>query len=292
MGYDLLPAEGGRAAILTNERCPAVLVHGWRSHPGIWNRLAPVLSEAAVPIWSFDHTAMQDDGTEPIALALQDFIHAQRKGTGYVGPVDIVCHSMGTCIARYLLEVLDGGAREEEVRMLVGIGPPNNGSAMAELFNDPDRGPEVIRRLAGVFVPEGYDPADDTIVQEFRPGSRTVAALRAAGTRDDIDYRILLGANLTATPAFFPAFGGRTWEIAPDGKWRATYAGDGIVPHIDSYLPGARMDVLPADPTFLARDPEHYCHTRLPRNPEVVARVRDYLLTASAGPAAQTPPRR
>jgi len=49
MGYDLLPAEGGRAAILTNERCPAVLVHGWRSHPGIWNRLAPVLTDAAVP---------------------------------------------------------------------------------------------------------------------------------------------------------------------------------------------------------------------------------------------------
>jgi pimeloyl-ACP methyl ester carboxylesterase len=291
MGYELLPVQGRRAAILTDQRPPAVLVHGWRSHPGIWNRLAPVLDETAVPFWRFDYTAIQDEGTESIALALQDFMHEKRKETGYNGPVDIVCHSMGTCIARYLLEVLDGSAREEEVRMLVGIGPPNNGSAMAELFNDPDRGPEVIRSLTGVFVPEGYDPADDTIVQEFRPESRIVRALRAAGTRDDIDYRILLGANLTATPAFFPAFGGRTWEFAPGGGWRATYAGDGIVPHTDSCLPGAGVDILPADPAHLARHPEHYCHIMLPRNLEVVSRVREYL-TASAGPGGQPPPSR
>ncbi|MDD3934248.1 esterase/lipase family protein [Methanoculleus sp. UBA303] len=278
---------GRRDTILTNsKRCPAVLVHGWRSHPGIWNRLTPGLSEAAVPFWSFDHAGMQGAGTETIALALQDYIHAKREEAGYGGPVDIVCHSMGTCIARYLLEVLDGDAREEQVRLLVGIGPPNNGSAMAELFNDPERGPEVIRSLAGVFVPQDYDPGDDTIVQEFRPGSRTVAALRDAGTRDDIAYRIVLAANLTATPAFFPVFGGRTWELAPGGEWRTTYAGDGIVPHTDSYLPGAGLDILPADPGNLARHPEHYCHTMLPRNPEVVARVMEYL---SARPSSPSP---
>ena len=159
---------------------------------------------------------MHDAGTEAIAIALQDYIHAKRRETGYDGPVDLVCHSMGTCIARYLLEVIDGGAQEEQVRLLVGIGPPNNGSSMAELFNDPDRGPEVIQDLAGVFVPRDYDPADDIIVQEFRPGSGTVAALRAAGTRSDITYRIILTANLTATPAFFPVFDGRTWELSPE----------------------------------------------------------------------------
>lgn len=280
----------GRDTILNNrQRCPAVLVHGWRSHPGIWNRLVPGLSGSAVPCWNFDHTTMRNAGTETIAVALQDYIRAKRRETGYGGPVDLVCHSMGTCIARYLLEVLDGGAREEQVRLLVGIGPPNNGSSMAELFNDPERGPEVIRSLAGVFVPEGYDPHDDTIVQEFRPGSRTIAALRAAGTRDDVAYRIILTANITGTPAFFPAFDGKTWELAPDGEWRTTYAGDGIVPHNDSYLPGAGLDILPTDSGNLARHPEHYCHTGLPRNPEVIARVTEYLCNPDAGPSRVCP---
>ncbi len=288
------------------KRCPAVLVHGWRSHPGIWNRLTPGLLSAAVPFWNFDHTAMQDAGTEAIATALQDYIHVKRRETGYGGPVDIICHSMGTCIARYLIEVLDGDAQEEDIRFLVGIGPPNNGSAMAELFNDPDMGPDVIQSLAGVFVPQDYDPADDVIVQEFRPGSRTVAALQAAGIREDIAYRIILAANLTATPAFFPAFDGRTWELAPDGEWRTTYAGDGIVPHSDSYLPGAGFDILPEDPGNLARNPEDYCHIGLARNPEVVARVMEYIVNPDARPArispeplsasaetfVQTPPRR
>ncbi|HNV39388.1 MAG TPA: alpha/beta fold hydrolase [Methanoculleus sp.] len=289
MRNEPLYPQRGHAAILTNRRYPVVLVHGWRSHPGIWNRLTPVLSDAAVPFWLFDYAAMQNAGTEAIALALQDYIHTKREETGYSGPVDVVCHSMGTCIARYLLEVLDGGTREEGVRQLVGIGPPNNGSAMAELFNDPLRGPEVIRSLAGVFVPPDYDPGDDTIVQEFRPRSRIVAALRAAGTRDDIAYRIVLAVNLTRTPAFFPIFDGRTWEIAPDGGWRATYAGDGIVPHIDSHLPGVRTDVIPADPVNFARHPEQYCHIMLPRNPEVVARIMEYLCSPDAGPAGGSP---
>lgn len=242
-----------------------------------------------MPYWNFDHTAMHDAGTEAIAIALQDYIHAKRRETGYSGPVDLVCHSMGTCIARYLLEVIDGGAQEEQVRLLVGIGPPNNGSSMAELFNDPDRGPEVIQGLAGVFVPRDYDPADDTIVQEFRPGSGTVAALRAAGTRNDITYRIILTANLTATPAFFPVFDGRTWELSLDGEWRTTYAGDGIVPHTDSHLPGAGLDVLPRDPGNLTRNPEHYCHIGLARNPEVIARVMEYLIDPDTTPSRIIP---
>ncbi|HOB18300.1 MAG TPA: alpha/beta fold hydrolase [Candidatus Methanoculleus thermohydrogenotrophicum] len=275
---------------MTNpERCPAVLVHGWRSHPGIWRPLLPRLSDAAVSCWNFDHTAMQNAGTEAIAIALRDYIHAKREETGYSGPVDLVCHSMGTCIARYLLEVLDGDAQEEKVRLLVGIGPPNNGSSMAELFNDPEMGPEVIRSLAGVFVPRDYDPQDDTIVQEFRPRSRTVATLRAAGTRDDVAYRIILTANLTATPAFFPAFSGRTWELTRDGEWRTTYAGDGIVPHADSYLPGAGLDILPRDPGSLAWNPEYYSHTWLPRNPEVITRITEYLCNPDTVPCGISP---
>ena len=171
-------------------------------------------------------------------------------------PVDIVCHSMGTCIARYLLRSSTAGPRGG-CPVPCGIGPPNRGSAMPRL-NDPEQGPEVIRRLAGVFVPRGYDPAEDLIVQEFRPGSRVTSALSRAGTRDDIAYRLILAANLTRTPAFFPAFGGRTLEFAPGEGWRMTYAGDGIVPHSDSHLPGAGG--IPRRPCQPGPHPERYAH--------------------------------
>lgn len=69
-----------------------------------------------------------------------------------------------------------------------------------------------------------------------------------------------------------------------------TYAGDGIVPHSDSHLPGAGVEILPVDPGNLARHPERYCHIMLPRNPEVIAHVRN-CLAASPAPDVRTPPR-
>lgn len=93
---------------------------------------------------------------------------------------------------------------------------------MAELFNHPDYGPKVINRLTGVFVPPGYIPADDVIVQEFRPGSQTMKTLSGAGLRNDIAYRIILSTNSTQTPDLFPQFNGKDTgassgrHLAPD----------------------------------------------------------------------------
>ena len=41
-----------------------------------------------------------------------------RDETGYDGALDTVSHSMGTCITRYWLEVMDGKEHEEHVRQL------------------------------------------------------------------------------------------------------------------------------------------------------------------------------
>ncbi|MDD5024404.1 MAG: acetyltransferase, partial [Methanoregula sp.] len=79
------------------------------------------------------------------------------------------------------------------------------------------------------------------------------------------------------TPAFFPAFYGKTWEGSPTSGWRQTYAGDGIVPHSDSILPGATLDILPHDPSVLAHSSDEYCHIKLPRNQEVIDRIIGYL---------------
>jgi triacylglycerol lipase len=259
------------------QHIPVVLVHGWKSHPGIWNRLVRRLEHEKIPFWNFDQTPLHGASVKEIAATLQSTITAVRKGREYSGKIDIVCHSMGTCIARYMLEVLDGNAKTEQVRQLIGIGPPNNGSALAELFNHPVYGYDIINKLSGVFVPHGYDPEDDVIVQQFRPGSPTMRTLAAAGLRNDIMYRIICTENFTKTPGFFSAFDGKTWETSRTGGWQQTYAGDGIVPHSDSVLSGAVLDVLPADPNVLEWCPGDYCHIRLPRNPEVIDRVMWYL---------------
>ena len=62
---------------------------------------------------------------------------------------------MGTCIVRYLLEVTDQSAHSQNIRQLIGLGPPTNGSALAELFHDLKHGEEIINKLTGIFVPRG-----------------------------------------------------------------------------------------------------------------------------------------
>jgi len=230
---------------------------------------------------------MKGASLEDIAGALRDYIRSRREETGYAGSLDIICHSMGTCVARYMLEVLDGDSMEENARQLIGIGPPNNGSSLAELFCHPEHGKKIIDRLAGIFVPHGYDPADDLIVQQFRPESAAMTRLKAAGTRGDIRYRVIVAANITKTRSFFPSFEGRTLKLDHEGDLQTTYSGDGIVPHSDSFLPGAEVSVLPADPGLLALCPDMYCHINLPRNPEVIDRIMGILSGEEPAPVQE-----
>jgi hypothetical protein len=232
---------------------------------------------------------MRDQPLERVALMLHEYIAQQRRERGYDGPLDMVCHSMGGGIARFMLEVLDGESRDEEIRQLIAIGPPNNGSSMAELFNDPTYGPRICRSLEGVFVPRGYDPSRDPIVQDFRPSSGPMRRIRGAGIRRDIDYRIILGGNVTGTPDLFPVFDGRTWNLTAGGAWEMTFAGDGIVSHADSCLEGAGLDILPADPALLENAPAMYCHIQLPQNHECIERILAYLRDPSTRAMSVSP---
>ncbi|MDD1708220.1 MAG: alpha/beta fold hydrolase [Methanoregulaceae archaeon] len=265
-------------------RYPVILVHGWNSHPGVWKRLVARLDEESIPYRRFDHTGMRDKGLPDISRVLGEYLQRIQRECGWPGPVDIVCHSMGTCIARYLLEVIDGKARTYAVRQLIGLGPPNNGSALAELFNDPERGEAIINRLTGVFVPEGFDPSSDLMVQDVRPGSPVIRSLRTAGLRSDITYRVIVTTNPDDVPEFFPFFQGKTWEIAGDGRYRKTLSGDGVVAHGESVLPGISLDVLSAsfDNELNLPTPNQYCHIHLPKNPKVINRIIQYL-TSPAG---------
>ncbi|MDO9326288.1 MAG: acetyltransferase [Methanoregula sp.] len=264
---------------MNREPYPVILVHGWNSHPGIWNRLIPRLSGASIPFWKFDSTGMNCANISELAAALNVSIGEMREECGYAGPIDIVCHSVGTCITRYLLEVIDGNSQSQKVRHLIGLGPPNNGSALAELFHDPLMGGEIINRLTGIFLRPGFDPATDIIVQDVRPGSPVMQALRSAGIRPDITYHIIVTSNPVGRPEFFPQFHGKTWYLSSDGSWQETFDGDGIVPHSESCLPGISLDILPLGPVDSPQlpYPDQYCHINLPKNPVVVERILQYL---------------
>ncbi len=264
---------------MTGHPVPVVLVHGWNSHPGIWNRLIRRLDADGIPFSRFSHFGMAEQSLPGIAGSLRDHIRSYRRETGYDGGVDIVSHSVGTCITRYFLEVMDGTERRERVRQLIGLGPPNNGSALAELFHDPEQGAVIINRLTGVFVPKGFDPQTDRIVQDVRPESGVMAALRTAGIRQDIRYRVIVTANPEGIPGFFPLFAGKTWDRGDDGKYRLTLDGDGVVPNRESMLPGISLDIIPPGPDALGQypDPGQFCHINLPRNPAIIDRIMQYL---------------
>ena len=262
--------------VLTGERHPAILVHGWNSHPGVWKRLAVRLEGEGIPYGAFDHSRMNGRALPEISRSLGAYLCKVREETGWHGPLDLVCHSMGTCIARYLLEVMDGLERKYAVRQLIGLGPPNNGSALAELFSHPVYGERVINRLRGVFVPERFDPGSDQSVQDARPDSPVIRCLRDSGLRPDIAYRVIVGTNPEAIPGFFPWFEGSTWEMAEGGRYRMTLEGDGVVACRESMLPGVPTDIIPAS-RGQGTSPEQFCHINLPKNPLVIDRVMQYL---------------
>jgi triacylglycerol lipase len=258
---------------------PVILVHGWNSHPGAWKQLVGLLEAEKIPYARFDHTGMSGEPIEHIASALGRFLFSWREEQAYTGPVDMVCHSVGTCITRYYLEVIDGEKKQEKVRQLIGLGPPNTGSALAELFVHPVHGPAIINRLTGIFVPAGFDPATDAIVQDVRPKSPFMERLRVAGTRPDISYRIIVTANPDGMQGFFPLFEGKTWEMTGHEGFRQTLEGDGIVAHAESVLPGVSLDVIPASPGPAGSLPpvNQYCHINLTKNPKINNRIMHYL---------------
>ena len=251
------------------ERNPVVLVHGWNHHPGIWNRLCPLLEKEGVPVWKFDFSLLVRPSIPTIAEAFGRYMEAMQEETGYLGAIDIVCHSLGTCAARYYLEVMDGTM---PVRQLIGLGAPNTGSALAELFFDKKSGPEIHRRLSGIFVPDGFNPEADPLVCDVRFESAVMQDLESAGLRNDITYRVVVTENSGRDPAFFPWFHGQTWERDENGIFRKTFSGDGIVSNRESALPGVTPDCISCTgPGSIP--PMQYCHIHMPRNPAVMDHV-------------------
>jgi triacylglycerol lipase len=105
-----------------------------------------------------------------------------------------------------------------------------------------------------------------------------MARLRNTERRPDIRYRLILTRNISKTPDFFSLFEGKTWQFYQEDGWLQTYEGDGIVPHSDSFLPGAVHQLLPITSGSFFGSPYLCSHTSLPYNPEIMDEVMQCLL--------------
>jgi len=174
------------------------------------------------PCWSFDYTSlngasMEGNRLRPRGSTLRPSVKNRNTTARWISSAT----SIGSCVTRYLLEVMDGSARHERVRRLIAIGPPNNGSALAELFCDPVIGPGITKRLTGPLSRNISTRPADVIVQACRPKSPTMQALREAGVRTR--YRIpldLCGETPPGSRSSSPAFKERPANFLPRGTGR------------------------------------------------------------------------
>ncbi len=103
---------------------PVVLVHGLFGHPTNFLTLANALSARGIRnLATFRYTPRLD--YPRLAAALRHRIDAIRAATG-VAAVDVVGHSLGGLVARYLIETGDGAL----VRRLTTIGAPYYAGAL------------------------------------------------------------------------------------------------------------------------------------------------------------------
>ena len=268
---------------MQNGKCPVILVHGWKSSPHVWSRLIPRLEESGIEYYLFDHSKKSYSDSLEIVEELGEFIDEIRARSGYAGAYDIVSHSLGTTIARYLLEVADTEKRFK-VRRFIGIGPVNRASTLAELFNDERYAPSILKTLTGVFVPKEFSAAGDPLVQAVRFGGVLTSKISDDTKREDIDYRFIVAVNKTHNPDFFRLFEGKTWVFQGGNKANApvlTYDGDGIVSLDESALKGAGYTLLPEDLGYFSEKPGSYCHILLPTNREAIECVIRYLTADS-----------
>ena len=191
---DTLKAGDGRDLV--------VLVHGLNSTAKRSAGLLASVREAGLPTAAFNYPNDQSI-TDSAKLLSEDL--KQLAGYDARRKVSLVTHSMGGLVARACVEdpALDPG----NVRRLIMVAPPNQGSLLARLANGADvwehtfgsktGGPLV--RLRSSFIDGLAEAADD-----LQPGSPFLTRLNARPRNPRIRYTIILGTGGAV----------REWELA------------------------------------------------------------------------------
>ena len=129
---------------------PVVLVHGGGTNMArSWLALSPVLVDAGYCVFALNHGGMPDSaatgryglaGVAESAAQLDAFINRVLAATGTT-EVDLVGHSLGGLVPRYLLKYLGGADR---VGTLVGLAPSNHGGDLSAITGGRPLPPELV----------------------------------------------------------------------------------------------------------------------------------------------------
>ncbi|MGV6815068.1 MAG: esterase/lipase family protein [Phycisphaerales bacterium] len=231
-----------------------LLVHGLDEPGGIWDDLAPELSEAGFVVVRFEYLNDQAIGLSGDALG-DALDNLQAVG---VRRMDLVCHSMGGLVARDALtrEGFEQGDGVDGLRVgrLITVGTPHGGSPWARLRAVAEMREQVQRfveademdpmQLLG-FVRDGVGKAGEDLM----PGSAFLTDLDGRRLDDSIQVTCLVGRVVEPEAVQWGAMvgGGVLGELI--GKREVSVIeteldelnrglGDGVVPMSSAVLDG------------------------------------------------------
>ncbi len=251
---------------------PVILVHGWLGSEADWTNMEKTLDDAGFAknrdYFAFNYNGYDDprNATGKLQTFIEqtkDTLYTFSKSDGSEYARDdikftIVCHSMGSLVTRYYMEV-EGGAGN--VAQWIGIGPTNHGSALANKIPD---------SLLSLLSSQLGRPA----VLQLRTDSDTVKTLEAHHLAPGVTYRVIVGDNNNSRFGFgsdiassnevdqyylglpveiyYTLVKGQTWASLPSctckplPQWEAprgccyqTLRGDGAVANVQSWIDSA-----------------------------------------------------
>jgi pimeloyl-ACP methyl ester carboxylesterase len=184
---------------LADRRSLVVLVHGYNSTSRSLEELHTELNRRAWPCGMFDYPndGPVDESGRLFSAELRRFAagHPDR-------PVAIVAHSMGGLVARVAIE--DPDLDPGNVRQLIMVGTPNQGSQMAHFACGLECGEQLVLRrkygaedLLRLSIADGLNEART----DLKPGSRFLRDLNARDRNPNVRYSLLLGTKGTLTAA-------------------------------------------------------------------------------------------
>jgi pimeloyl-ACP methyl ester carboxylesterase len=181
------------------EKPIVILVHGFNSTPAQNAAMMVPIREADFPCGTFaypnDHTILQSAQLLSSELRRLSIEHPRRS-------VVLVCHSMGSLVARACIEdpLYDPG----NVERLIMIAPPTHGSQIAHFAVGTDLWEHWLARRKGGPWRRTRDSIIDGLgeaADELCPDSRFLKDLNARPRNADVRYSILLGTGARLSDA-------------------------------------------------------------------------------------------